>query len=359
MSVLIFIIVLGILIFIHELGHFLVAKKSGIRVDEFAIGFPPRIFSVKKGGTEYSLNLIPFGGYVKIYGETPEDGATDKSATNSLINKPKWTQALVLVAGVVFNFILAALIFFVLFLRGVEFNADLVPYASEESQVRVSYVVPDSMAQGAGVTTDDVVRSVQIAGSATATTDNKEILTALFAEKKVKTEVVFQNEERGEYMITFVPPTEDTKFGISLIDSVYIKAGPITAAKYAFLATGHMTKLTAVGLFDFFGDLFTGKANFKEVAGPVGIVGLVDQAAESGLNDLLLLTAIISINLAVLNLMPFPALDGGRLAVVAIESVIRRDLNYKKIAIINLIGFVLLISLMILLTVHDVKNLFN
>jgi regulator of sigma E protease len=358
MSVILFILVLGLLIFIHELGHFLVAKKSGIRVDEFAIGFPPRIFSVRKGETEYSLNLIPFGGYVKIFGETPDEGASDKTATNSLINKPKWTQALVLVAGVVFNFLLAALIFFVLFVRGVEFDAQLVPYAQEESQVRVTYVAQDSLAQTAGIEVGDSVNSVQVNGRETIT-DNTLMLDALFAQKKEPTIVVFENSDKGEFEVSFVPQTEDTKFGLSLSDSVYIDVGPLTAAKYSFLATGHMTKLTAVGLIQFFGQLFTGKADFKEVAGPVGIVSLVDQAAETGLNELLLLTAIISINLGVLNLMPFPALDGGRLAIVAIESVIRRDLDYKKVAIVNLVGFVLLISLMILLTVHDVKNLFN
>ena len=358
MSVILFIIVLGVLIFIHELGHFLVAKKSGIRVDEFAIGFPPRLFSFKKGETEYSLNLIPFGGYVKIFGETPDEGATDKSASDSLINKPKSTQALVLVAGVVFNFLLAALIFFFLFIRGVEFNAELVPYAQEESQVRVTYVAEDSLAAGAGIASGDTVSSVRV-NDGPVITENSDMLDALFASKKQPTTVVLENEQKGQFEVAFVPQTEDTRFGISLIDSVYIDVGPITAAKYSFLATGHMTKLTAVGLVQFFGQLFTGKANFKEVAGPVGIVGLVDQAAETGLNELLLLTAIISINLGVLNLMPFPALDGGRLAVVGIEAIIRRDLDYKKIAIVNLIGFVLLISLMILLTVHDVRNLFN
>lgn len=358
MSVLIFIVVLGILIFIHELGHFLVAKKAGIRVDEFAIGFPPRVFSFRKGETEYSLNLIPFGGYVKIFGETPEDGATDKGATNSMINKPKRTQALVLVAGVVFNMLLAGLIFVILFMRGVEFNTELVPYASEESQVRVTGVVQDSLAQGAGLVPGDVIESVQVEAGEKIT-DNADILDALFAEKKQVTTIVVDNKDRGEYEVTFVPPTEDTKFGISLTDSVFIKTNVFKALEYSFYATGHMFKLTAVGLFDFFGDLFTGNANFQEVAGPVGIVGLVDQAADNGLNDLLLLTAIISINLAVLNLMPFPALDGGRLVVVGIEAIIKRDLDYKKIAMVNLVGFVLLISLMILLTVHDVRNLIN
>ncbi len=358
MSIIIFILVLSLLIFVHELGHFLVAKKSGIRVDEFAIGFPPRLFSFKKGETRYALNLIPFGGYVKIFGETPEEGATDKSAKDSMINKPKSTQALVLVAGVVFNMLLAGFIFMLLFIRGVEFSSDLVPYASEPSQVRVQYVVDDSLAQAVGITEGDTVESLQI-NDGELVTENPEILSALFAEEKQKTTLNISSEERGEYQVTLIPENPDTKFGLSLVDSVYIKVNPIKATQYAFLASGHMFKLTAVGLFDFFGQLFTGKANFEEVAGPVGIVGLVDKAAQTGLNQVLLLTAIISVNLAVLNLMPFPALDGGRLVIIGIEAIIKKDLNYNKVALINFIGFALLITLMVVLTFHDVRNLFN
>lgn len=357
MSILIFILVLSLLIFVHELGHFLVAKKAGIRVDEFAIGFPPRILSFTWRGTRYALNLIPFGGYVKIFGETPEDGATEKTATDSMINKPKSTQALVLVAGVVFNMILAGLIFMLLFVRGVEFSADLVPYVSEESQVRIQYVVDDSVAKIAGINQGEIVESVQVANGPVIT-ENEEILKALFAEEKVQTTLVLENENGDERQVVLSPESPDTKFGLSLTDSVYIKTNPIKAAHYAFLASGHMFKLTAVGLVEFFGQLFTGRANFQEVAGPVGIVSLVDQAAQTGLNEILLLTTIISVNLAVLNLAPFPALDGGRLVIVGIEAILKRDLNYQKVAIINVVGFFLLISLMVLLTFHDIKNLF-
>ena len=137
MSILIFIIVLGLLIFVHELGHFLVAKKSGIRVDEFAIGFRPRLFSFKRGGTRYALNLIPFGGYVKIFGENPDEGADDKNAKDSMLNKPKWIQALVLVAGVTFNVIFAWFIFVLLFVRGGDFNSNIVPFMPTPEGVRV------------------------------------------------------------------------------------------------------------------------------------------------------------------------------------------------------------------------------
>jgi regulator of sigma E protease len=358
MSIIIFILVLGLLIFIHELGHFLVAKKAGIRVDEFAIGFPPRLFSFKKGGTAYSLNLIPFGGYVKIFGESPEDGATEKSATDSIINKPKSTQALVLVAGIVFNVLLAFLIFIILFVKGAEFGSNIVPFVPDSSGVRVAYVLPDSVADKTGVQVGDTIVSIAVDGEET-TDVNAQILDALYSSSKKTTVLNLTKENNESYQVTLVPVTPDTKFGLSLSDRVFVQTNIVQATQYAFLATGNMFKLTAQGLLQFLGQLVTGRANFKEVAGPIGIVGLVGQAAENGLNEVLFLTAIISINLAVLNLLPFPALDGGRLAVIGIEAVIRRDLDYKKVAIVNVVGFFLLITLMIVLTFHDIKNLFN
>jgi regulator of sigma E protease len=358
MSIILFIIVLGVLIFIHELGHFLVAKKSGIRVDEFAIGFPPRIFSITKGGTRYALNLIPFGGYVKIFGESPEDGADDKNATDSMINKPKWIQALVLVAGVTFNVILAWFIFVILFVKGADFNTNIVPFMPVTEGVRVEYVAQDSVASKAGLVEGDFVTSVQVKGKE-KTTDNAQIFETLYSEKKEITTVEVKTLEDKTQTIKLIPTSQDSKFGFSLTDRVHVQTNPFTASVYAFKATTNLIKLTTVGLYDFFAKLFTGNANFKEVAGPVGIVGLVGKAAENGLNDLLFLTAIISINLAVLNLLPFPALDGGRLVVVLIEAIRRKDLDYQKVAIVNAVGFFLLIALMIVLTFHDIKNLFN
>ena len=357
MSIIIFIIVLGVLIFIHELGHFLVAKKSGIRVDEFAIGFPPRIFSFVKGGTRYALNLIPFGGYVKIYGESPEDGADDKNAIDSMINKSKATQALVLVAGIVFNMLLAFVILWFLFVRGIAFPANIVPFAEHPDSVRVEYVVDNSIAAQAGLQSEDVIIAVATEQSGMLM-EAQSIEALLYSDVKEVTELSVVRDDQMQ-KITLTPSSPDERFGFSLTNTVYIKDNVFVAGYHSFLMTGHLAKLTASGLFDFFGKLFTGRANFEEVAGPVGIVRLVDQAAQNGLNDVLFLTAIISINLAVLNLLPFPALDGGRLVIVAIEAIRRKDLDYKKVALINVIGFFLLISLMILLTFHDIKNIFR
>ncbi len=358
MSIILFIIVLGVLIFVHELGHFLVAKKSGIRVDEFAIGFPPKLFSFTKGGTRYALNLIPFGGYVKIFGESPEDGADDKNAKDSMINKPKWIQALVLVAGVVFNIILAWLIFLVLFIKGADFNANIVPFIPRDEGARVISVSEGSVAEKAGLKIEDIILSAQIKGEEKIT-KVEDVVSVLYSDKKVETTLVVKNTEGQTRSLILKPTSVDGKFGFSLTDQVYVKTNIITASIYSIKATSNLVQLISVGLVDFFAKLFTGNANFKEVTGPVGIVGLVGKAAENGFNDVLFLTAIISINLAVLNLLPFPALDGGRLVIVLIEAIRRKDLNYQKVALINTIGFFLLITLMLVLTFHDIKNLFN
>lgn len=357
MSIIIFILILGLLIFVHELGHFLVAKKSGIRVDEFAIGFPPRIFSFVKNGTRYALNMIPFGGYVKIYGENPDDGASDKNAHDSMLNKPKSVQALVLVAGVVFNMLLAFLLMWILFIRGVDFPEQLVPFVDQTSDgVRVEYVLEDSVAQMAGLQINDIILSVTTPEHSTVT-DPINITSVLYSDTKEITDLVLlRNKDIIE--ITLIPIDSETRFGFSLTDRVYIKDNPFVAVYHSYIMTGHLTKLTTIGLFEFFGKLFTGRANFEEVAGPVGIVSLVDKAADNGLNDVLFLTAIISINLAILNLLPIPALDGGRLVVVGIEAIRRKDLDHTKVSIVNLVGFLLLIGLMILLTFHDIRNLF-
>jgi regulator of sigma E protease len=275
-----------------------------------------------------------------------------------MIHKPKWIQASVLVAGVLFNVIFAFLIFVFLFIRGVELNSNIVPFIDSPEGVRVDYIADDSISMKAGLTVGDVVTSVQVQGK-DVYTDNQKIFEVLYSEYKEPTQINVITANQESKKINLVPVDATTKFGFSLTDQIYVKTNPFTAILYGAKATINLTKLTAVGLFDFFAKLFTGNANFKEVAGPVGIVGLVDKAAQNGFNHVLFLTAIISINLAVLNLLPFPALDGGRLVIVVIEAIMRKDLNYKKVALVNTVGFFLLITLMIILTFHDVKNLFN
>ncbi|MBI4065777.1 site-2 protease family protein [Candidatus Kaiserbacteria bacterium] len=259
MSILIFIAVIVVLIVAHEFGHFIAAKMAGMRVDEFGLGYPPRALVIGKiGETEYTLNWLPFGGFVKIYGE---DASLDKlGMPNSFSSKTRLAQALVLVAGVAMNLILAWIIFSGLL---------MTPH----------WVGNDVMTNG----------------------------------------------------LPLVP--------------ALVKGAQVTV---------NATTAIATGLGHFFYGIFTFSADLSQVAGPVGIAQIVGDASLQGWSSLLSLTAIISINLALINLIPVPALDGGRLLFVIIESIIRRSIKPTIARAINGIGFAFLILLMLVVTAHDI-----
>lgn len=363
MSVLLFIIILGALIFVHELGHFLLAKKNGIRVDEFAVGFPPKIIGFRRGETNYSLNLIPFGGYVKIFGENPDEESLDKNATDSFVNKSAWVQAAVLVAGVVFNIVFAWFLFLVILMTGMpaavtsENAADI-----KNAQVVITGVFPDSPAENAGLQPGDSILSISNSeesrsGELLTTESVKEIVTTS------ETETVLQISRAGEILDLKIEPIsgitgEEKAIGISM-DRIGERELPFyRAVPESFRITGESIKTVFVGLGTLFGSLFSGTGSLDQVSGPVGIVNLVDSAAQFGLANILAFTAFLSINLAVLNIMPFPALDGGRLLFLGLEGVFRRKIKPVVANTLNAVGFMILIGFMLVITVNDVLKLF-
>lgn len=360
MTIILFIVILAALVFVHELGHFLAAKASGIRVDEFSIGFPPRIASFTRGETKYSLNLIPFGGYVKIFGEDPtEDVMAHKDDHRSFVSKPKSVQAIVLVAGIAFNIIFAWLLFSVGFATGMPVPQD---YSGDVSVVRdlkltVTVVAKDSPAEAAGLKQGDVLLRMQSGGDvATELTPQKvQDFTAAHAEQPVAIQFL-----RGgsELMATATPKlsSESGRAVIGIVPEMYgtLKLGLFPALWEGAKLTVTWTKATAVGIAQFIGQAFTGRASLGEVTGPVGIAGMVGDAARLGFAYVLSFTAFISINLAVINLIPFPALDGGRLLIVLIERIKGGPLNPKAVTAVNAVGLGLLLLLMVVVTFHDV-----
>lgn len=363
MSVIIFIIILGVLIFVHELGHFTVAKKSGIRVDEFAIGFPPRIYSFVKNGTRYALNLIPFGGYVKIFGENPDEESLDPNNKDSFLNKPKYIQAAVLVAGVAFNVIFAWILLSISLMSGfpqivTDDNKDDV----RDVSVLVTQVFEDSPAKSAGLAPGDTIVSIS---NGEVSYRGKEITVENIQNtiKEADGDVGIEIIRGGENIDLAIKPEsgiigDQQALGISL-DRIGRVSLPVHMAFVkGLLMTGTVTKEIFVGLISFFGLIFSGNASLDAVSGPVGIVGLVGTAANFGFIYLLGFTAFISINLAVLNIFPFPALDGGRLVMVLIESITRKPIKPSIANAINAIGFMILILLMIVITISDVIKLF-
>jgi regulator of sigma E protease len=369
MSVIIFIIILAILILVHEFGHFIVAKKSGIAVDEFGLGFPPKLFSKKWRGTLYTLNAIPFGGFVKIFGEDPHVTAIpDNKKSESFYYKPKYIQALVLVAGVVFNIVFAALLFSIGFMIGMPATPDTSRFGTlQNPQLVVTAVLPGSPAEKSGLIAGDELLFVD-ADQSGVQESNGEKLTA---QKVFDVVTASQGElisvlyKRGDTapQTAFIRPTDGIvpghkAVGISM-DTVGILKLPIhLAILQGIISTGQLTWATVTGLGHFLWSVVTLQANLSQVSGPVGIAGTVKEAASLGFVYILSVTALISLNLAVINLIPFPALDGGRLLFVAIEAVTRKKIPNKVALWVNATGFILLLGLMAVVTLSDIYKLF-
>lgn len=267
MTIIIFLIILSVLIVAHEAGHFWAAKQGGIRVDEFGLGFPPRakkLFSWR--GTDFTLNWLPFGGFVKIFGENPLEEAEGLSLNTdskglTFSQTSRWRQLLVLSAGVLANFALAWILFSVVLMLGIE---------SQDG---------------------------------------------------------------------------------------YVQRNFFSAIWHGLLTTGKITWLTAIAIWEIVSGAVAGTADLSGLVGPVGLVGLVGEVSSLGFAYVLYFTALISVNLALINLIPVPALDGGRILIVIIEAIRGKSISPKLFGILNAVSFALLIILMILITVRDVGRL--
>ncbi|PIP55944.1 MAG: RIP metalloprotease RseP [Candidatus Zambryskibacteria bacterium CG_4_9_14_3_um_filter_42_9] len=382
MSILIFIIILSTLIIVHELGHFLVAKKFGIRVDEFGLGFPPRakeLFIWRK--TLFTLNWLPFGGFVKIFGENPatsdevdsqvsesEEGKVidnnASTAPDSFQSKNRAIQATVLVAGVFGNFLFAWFLISLGFLTGLPSPVGIyVPV--EDAQTTITLVLPDSPAGEAGLKSGDVILSlsrgedvIPESGGEAVSPEEASQFIAVSSEP-----IIFEINRGGEVSQKSVTPEEgiiadQRAVGISMDLVGIAKLPPHEALWYGLRTTTELTVLTGQAITSFIGQSFTGKADLSGVTGPVGIVGMVGDVRELGFAYLLTFTALISINLAIINLLPFPALDGGRLFFVLVEAITRKPVPLKVFNVVNAAGFALLILLMVVITIQDIRNIF-
>ncbi len=364
MTVVIFLVILAILIFVHELGHFLVAKKSGIRVDEFAIGFPPKLFAKKCGSTLYTLNAVPFGGFVKIFGEDAHNGEiSEENKSVSFVHKPRYIQALVLVAGVTFNVIFAWLLIALTLYMG---SLSPLPHNTMgeygDAKLLVTEVLVDSPASKVGIMPGDTIISISNGKETVTEKIFPEIAQKIITESKKDITLKLESEKKVVREIS-VTPSESLivgkkVVGISMEWVGTVKYSAFTSLTQGAKSTWYLLKETTVGLSKFLWQTITFRSDFSQVTGPVGIAKVVKEANDLGFKYLLTITAIISINLAVINLVPFPALDGGRLLFVFVEAIMRRPLNPKVVKWSNLIGFALLMILMIAVTSHDIFKLF-
>lgn len=327
------IFVFGLLIASHEFGHFIVAKSSGVKVLEFSIGMGPKILGFHRGETDYSLRLLPIGGYVKMLGE---DG--ESSDPRAFCNQSPWRRLPIIVAGAFMNFLIAILLFSI---------ANSMTGFPKPVIGKLDAGLP---AELAGFKANDRILSV----------DNKKIATwnefMIYMDENKDKEFNMTVKRDGVPFSHSLKPIFDKDMGRYRvgIQAAQIQSGNIVESiKQSFVETTSSIKI----MVSWIGKAFTGKASFKDVGGPVAIVQMSGQAASAGFPILLSFAAFLSINLGVINLLPFPALDGGWVIILLIEGITRRKIDENKIGFVNMIGFALLMIFAALVILKDFKIL--
>lgn len=362
-----FIAVLVVLVLVHEVGHFVAAKMSGITVQEFGIGFPPRITSVVWRGTRYSLNWIPLGGFVKMLGEDGEgeanklrdrglsEAAVERAMDGAFNRKPVVVRVAVLLAGVVMNFLLAGILFAV---------ALGMPIPQGQGPLTVTDIQPGSPAAQA-LRVDDVIvaadgQSFEISSALTAYVRSRageEVeLTVLRGGSEITVEVIpreltEEQRARGEGPVGFSYEPE------TFVEVPSQVSGPVEAVGRGFSEAANLAWRIPGGLADAVGGLLGLNPNGNTAVGPIGIAEETGRMLEAPLVSQLIFVGLLSVNLAVLNVLPFPPLDGGRILVVLVEALRRRRLPAEREALIYLTGFMVLIALVILISIQDVQRL--
>ena len=369
MNILIFVVILLVLVLVHEFGHFSTAKFFGIRVDEFGFGFPPKLFSVKRGETEYSINLLPIGGFVKIFGENPdEENTSGPDSSRSFVNKPKYKQAIVLFAGVFANFLLAWILFSIGFISGLPTSVGSEPEGYEVSNAHlvVVSVLADSPAEKGGLKSGDKIISIQNRNDFIKEINPDVLKSFIISHGEKEIEIAYVRGSNSDSNIAHIAKITPTKSSLDENPTIGIAMDEIGTLKLPFLRAfweglkldWSMTKGTVIGLYTLIKEGIMGKGSFSSVTGPVGMVGIVGDAYQFGFVYLLSFAGLISVNLAIINLLPFPALDGGRLFFLLIEKIKGSRINQKFANGANMVGFVILIILMLFVTYHDIIKLF-
>ncbi len=367
-SVIVFLLVLGLLVVVHELGHFLVAKFFRVGVDEFGIGFPPRIGGIRFGKTLYSVNWIPIGGFVKIKGVVGGDQMNDDSGKalgdaqedDNFSQKPIWQRFLILFAGIAMNIGLAGVLLSVGFMIGLPSSLESLPVGASVSNEEVIAIdfSDNSTAQQEGLLVGDILRVID--GRTIKSGDD---LQGVFHDVSDEDVVTVTLERSVDELIEIQVPVQNLGEGQYGIGVYYAESGIAKLPWYRAIYEGprlalNLTEAVLLGLADTMMDVFNGNAQESSVAGPVGIASLTHQATQLGVVYVLQFAALLSVNLAIFNLLPIPALDGGRIAFVGYELIFRKPINQKVEAIVHNIGFLLLLLLILAVTIKDVFSFF-
>lgn len=348
MTILIVIIGLSLLILGHEAGHFFAAKRFGLKVDEFGFGFPPRMFARKRGETEYSVNWLPFGGFVKIAGENDRMSGevgklmdlTEPEKKRIFLFQPAWKRSVIILAGIFVNFVIGWILF------------SAVAMIGTPSALIISTVQPGSPAEVAGIKSNDVIKNYK----------NADSFIAFVNENRGK-EISFLVLRGSEEVAVKATPREkvvegEGGLGVGLAPAGAEPEGFFGSMVFGFEQTIYVTKGTFAGFYIMLKGLVTTGKVPADIAGPVGIFSVANEVGKIGYAYLINLIALISVNLAVLNLIPFPALDGGRFLMILVEKFKGSPVPVKVEGIINGVGFALLLLLMVVVTARDVVRLF-
>jgi regulator of sigma E protease len=333
---------LAVLILGHEAGHFFVAKAMKMKVEEFGFGFPPKIFGWRNGETEYSLNWLPFGGFVRIAGENDRllgnveklESLPPSEKKRLFMFQAPWRRCAVILAGVAANFLLGWLLFSGIFMVGTESTLD------------VYQVQPGSPAEMAGIRPGDVIKNFR----------TREEFIA-YSDKNRGREINIEVQRGGRTLNFKVTPRLETAPEEGAVGIVFMNVaprGPLTALKDGFYTTGRVAWLTLFAFYDMVKGIITHGVLPEGVAGPVGIFMAAQKSAASGILSFVQLLALLSVNLAVLNLIPFPALDGGRFVLILVEKFKGSPVPRKVEAWLNGLGFAFLILLMLAVTFRDI-----
>lgn len=355
LTIIAFILILGLIIFVHEFGHFLAAKKFGIAVEEFGFGFPPRLISKKFKGTIYSLNLIPLGGFVKIKGESGEK-TTDP---DSFQQKKIWQRLIIVAAGVLMNLLLAMILISIGYSLGLPTIIDEQITRGgmiKNQQLQIIEVLELSPADKVGINFGDII--LQYDQQQSTTVEDFKTYIQTHSQQEINLQI-----KRGKEILNFsVQPQILTDFlptpsiGIGLAQIGLVAYPWYKSLWYGIKNTIDLTGRIIVALFMILKDLIITKKVTTEIAGPVGIAFLTGQVVNLGFIYVLQFTALLSINLAIVNFLPLPALDGGRFTLLIIEKIRKKAINYKIEALIHNLGFILLLLLVIFISFKDFQR---
>lgn len=363
LQLLVFLAILSVVVLIHELGHFFAAKKAGVRVDEFGFGLPPKLFTLfKKGGTEFTVNALPIGGFVKLYGENGEVSELGVPDERSFGSKKLWQRGIILIAGVLMNFALGIFLFSVVY--------SFLGVPAKINGAKIVEVQADTPAAMADIQVGDLISNVKVLIPNDKSITNvkisnaKEFTDTIAANKgKEVILVVTRGEENKEFKVTprLDPPAGQGALGVVISDSELRHYPwyemPFRGAYVGTQEAWAWGKEIVANFYQMIYRLVTGQGISRDLAGPVGIYQISGQVQKQGLLAVLQFAGVLSVNLAILNIMPFPALDGGRVVFLVLELIRGKKVKEEIEGWVNTIGMLLLLLLMAVITINDLSRL--